>query len=157
MSVRHFLYICLLTCEGKFFSHHFPKVPGPEWMHNACLLNEWVKTVKIMNKDHPESCIQCQTKMGQIHSEDGGSLQQQILMGWGRPAALGEGISSTVHSPSSDTDALARWYLSIPGDLQRTGLRVLHRIPSIIAPCFQAIPRSHFPVLSVTAPSPLCA
>jgi len=74
-----------------------------------------------MNEDHPESCIWCRTKMGQIHSEDGGSLKQQILMGWGRPASLGKGISSTAYSPSSDTDALARRYLSSPGDLQRTG------------------------------------
>ena len=73
-----------------------------------------------MNEDH-QNCIWCRTKMGQIHSEDGGSLQQQILMGWRRPAALGEGVSSTAHSPSSDTDALARRYLSSPGDLQRTG------------------------------------
>ena len=42
------MYICLLRCEGKFYSPCLPKVPGTQWMHNACLFSERMKTEKTM-------------------------------------------------------------------------------------------------------------
>ena len=149
MWLSHFLYICLLRCEGKFYSHCLTKVPGTQWMHNVCLFNEWMKTVKIMNEDHPESCIQCQTKTGQTQSEDGGSQGQQILTGVGKTGCPGRGCLPALFTHPAQT--LRPW----PGDnwlAQGTSkgkasicLRALHRDPSIIAPCSQVIYVSHLP------------
>ena len=42
------MYICLLRCEGEFYSPCLPKVPGTQWTLNACLFNERKKTKKII-------------------------------------------------------------------------------------------------------------
>ena len=34
------MYICLLRCEGEFYSPCLPKVPVTQWMPKACLFNE---------------------------------------------------------------------------------------------------------------------
>ena len=40
MWVSHLMYICLLKCEGEFYSPCLPKVPDTQGMPNAYLLNE---------------------------------------------------------------------------------------------------------------------
>ena len=44
----HFMYICLLRCEGEFYSPCLPKLPDTEWTPNACLFNERMKTEKTV-------------------------------------------------------------------------------------------------------------
>ena len=64
VCVCQFFCIFLLRCEGEFYSYCLPKVPGTQWMPNACLFGEWMKTVKIMNEKHPEGCIWWGTNNG---------------------------------------------------------------------------------------------
>ena len=149
MCVSHFLCICLLRCAGKFYSHYLPKVPGTQWMHNACLLNEWMKTVKIMNEKHSQSCIWLGTNnwsatewrwrfSGAADSQNGG-----------REGLLWERVSpSTAPTTSSDPETVARKYMSSPQKLQRTGQLLSEGItqnPINYASCSQVTPGSHIP------------
>ena len=96
---------------------------------------------------------------GQTHSEDGGPLGQQILIGgdklpWERVFLI------TVHSPSSVTEALARWYLIAHGISKGQGnfcLRVSQRFLSITMLGIRPLLDPTFLILSITVPTPLCA
>ena len=87
--------------------------------------------------------------MGQSQSEDGDSLGQQILSG-GREGLLWERVSaSTAPTISSDTETLARKYMTSPQKLQRMGQLLSEGItqnPINYAPCLPVTPGSHLPV-----------
>ena len=73
------MYICLLRCEGKFYSPCLPKVPGIQWMHNACLFSERMKTEKTMR--NIERAVSAEEQItGLTQSEGGDSQAQQIFI-----------------------------------------------------------------------------
>ena len=149
MWVSHFLYICLLRCEGKFYSHCLPKVPGTQWIHNVSVLNEWMKTVKIMNENHPESCIWWGTNNGSTTEWRWRFTVAAESHNRGREGLLWERVSpSTAPTTSSDTETLARKYMTSPQKLQRTGQLLFEGItqnPIKYASCPQVSPGSHLP------------
>ena len=90
MCVSHFLCICLLRCEGKFYSQCLLKVPETQWMPKACLFSEWKNTEKtIRNTQRAVSCGEQIT--GQSKSEAGDSQGQQILIVVGERASSRRG------------------------------------------------------------------
>lgn len=111
-----------------------------------------------MNEEHPDTFIWCLTNN---KSEYGDSLRQQVLRVSGREtqAALGK-VAFLPPAPSSgsDTEALSQ---AMPELAQRATetqenfyLRVSHRFPSIIVPCFQATPESQLPDSFCHSPCP---
>ena len=149
VCVCHFLCICLLKCEGKFYSLCLPKVSGTQWMTNACLFSEWMKTVKIMNEKHPESCIWWGTNNGS-HTEWRRRLTRaEDSHSRGRKGLLWEMVSaSTAPTTRSDPETLTRKYMTSPQKLQRTGQLLSEGItqnPINYASCPQVTPGSHIP------------
>ena len=160
VCVCHFLHICLLRCEGKFYSHRVPKVPGTQWMHNACLWNERKKTVKIMNGDHPQRYIWCLTDNGSNKQWRWRFLRQQILIGVGETGCPGRGCLWAAPPPWAQT--LRPWPANtwLDTEPQRTGRFYLREnteshqlLPLVLKP----LPDPTFPILSVIAPASLCA
>ena len=72
------MYICLLRCEGEFYSPCLPKVPGTQWTPNAFLFNERMKTEKIRNLQKAVSDGGQIT--GHTQSEDSDSQGQQMFI-----------------------------------------------------------------------------
>ena len=136
MYVSHFLCSYLLRCESMFNSHCLPKVPGRQWMPKAYLFSEWMKTVKIMNEKHSESCILWRTIMGQSQSEDGDSWGQQILIVVGERGSSGRWCLPALFLQPAQT--LRPWpgntWLAHRNSKGRVSfcLRVSHRILSIM-------------------------
>ena len=159
MCVSHFLCICL-TCAGKFYSHYLPKVPGTQWMPKTYLFSEWMKTVKIMNEKHPDSCIWWGTNKGSIAEWRWKFARAPDSHSGGREGLLWEMVSaSTVSTTSSDPETLARKYMSSPQKLQRKGQHLSEGItqnPINYASCPQVTPGS-LSWFSVLAPAPWCA
>ena len=137
MWVSHFIYICLLRWEGEFYSHCLPKVPGIQWMHNACVLNEWMKTVKIMKEKHQRVVSGGEQIMGQPQSEDGDSWGQQILIVVGERGSSVRGcLPSLLLQPAQTlrTSPGNTWLAHGNSKGQVTFcLRVSHRTLSVIA------------------------
>lgn len=111
-----------------------------------------------MNEENPDTYIWCLTNN---KSEYGGSLRQQVLrvLVGGRPRLPWERLSScTAPSSGSDTEALSQAMPELAQRAtetqQRIYLRVSHRFPSIIAPCFQATPESQLPDSFCHSPCP---
>ena len=149
MCVSHSLFICLLRWEGEFYSHCLPKVPGTQWMPKACLFSEWMKTVWIINKKHPESYILWGTNNRSIaewrwrfaRATDSHSGRREGLL-WERVSA------STAPTTSSDPETLARKYMTSPQKLQKIGQLLSEGItqnPLNYASCPQVTPGSHLP------------
>ena len=118
-------------------------------MPNACLFGERMKTVKIINEEHPESCIWWETSnasatawswrfAGTVDSQNGG-----------REGLLWERVSpSTAPTTSSDPETLARKYMTSPQELQRTGQLLSEGFTQNLinyASCPQVTPGSHLP------------
>ena len=117
-----FLCICLLRCEGELYSYCLPKVPGIQWMHNACMLNEWMKIVKIMNEKHPESCIWWGANYWSTTGWRWRFTRAAHSHSAGREGLLWERVSPiTAPTTSSDPESLARKHITSPQKLQRTG------------------------------------
>ena len=149
MCVSHFLCICLLRCEGKFYSQCLLKVPETQWMPKACLFSEWMKTVNIMNEKHPESCIVSGTNNGSIAEWRWRFTRAADSHTGGREGLLLERMSaSTAPTTSSDPETLARKYMTSPQKLQRTGQLLSEGItqyPINYVSCPQVTPGSHLP------------
>ena len=117
------MYICLLRCEGEFYSPGLPKVPGTQWTPTACLFNKGMKTEKIIRNtqraiSHGEQITKWR---GHTQSEDrfAGAADSHSR---GREGLLWERVSpSTAPTTSSDPETLARKYMTSPQRLQRTG------------------------------------
>ena len=136
MCVSHFLCICLLRCEGEFYSHCLPKVPGTQWTPKACLFGEWMKTVRITNEKYSGSCIWCGTNNGSIAEWRWRFVRAVDSHSGGREGLRWERVSaSTSSTTSSDPQALARKYMTSPRHFKERVsfcLRVSHRILSIM-------------------------
>ena len=149
MCVSHSLCICLLRCEGKFYSRCLPKVPGTQWMSKACLFTEKMKTVKIMNEKHPESCIWLGTNNRSTTEWWWRFTRAADSHSGGREGLLLERVSaSTAPTTSSDAESLARKYMTSPQKLQRTGQLLSEGItqyPINYVSCPQVTPGSHLP------------
>ena len=147
--VCHFLCICLLGCEGEFYFHCLPKVPGTQWVPNACLFSEWMKNVKIMNEKHPESCIWLGTNNRSTTEWWWRFTRAADSHSGGREGLLLERVSaSTAPTTSSDPETLARKYMTSPQKLQRTGQLLSEGItqnPINYASCLQVTPGSYLP------------
>ena len=156
-----FLCIFLLRCEGEFYSHCLPKVPGTQWMHNACLFSEWMKTVKTMNEKHPESCIWWGTNNQPTTGWGWRFTGQEILIVVGESGSSGRGrLPALLLQPAR---TLRLW----PGNtwlVQETlkdrsafvwgyHTESYHLLPLVLRPLLDPI----FMILSVIAPTPLCA
>ena len=135
MCVCPFLCICLLRCEGKFYSPCLPKVPGTQWMHNACLFSERMKTEKTM-RNIQRAVSGGELIMGQSQSEDGDSQGQQILIAVGERGSSGRGCIPALLLQPAQT--LRTWpgntclaYRNSKGQVSFC-LRVSHRILSIM-------------------------
>ena len=73
------MYICLLRCEGEFYSPGLPKVPGTQWTPTACLFNKGMKTEKTMR--NIERAVSAEEQItGLTQSEGGDSQAQQIFI-----------------------------------------------------------------------------
>ena len=138
---------------GQSYFLCIPRVQLCLWMNE--LIHE------KMNEENPDTYIWCLTNNGSAHTVKM-EVPWSSRFSWGGGDRLPwERVSPALLTHPAQT--LMPW----PGDIwvaQGTSkgqvsicLRILHRISSIIAPCSQAVPRSHLPVLSVTAASPLCA
>ena len=149
MCVCHFLCICLLKCEGKFYSLCLPKVSGTQWMTNACLFSEWMKTVKIMNEKHPESCIWWGTNNGSTTEWRCRFTRTADSHNGGREGLLWERVfPSTARIITSYPESLARKYMTSPQKLQRTGQLLSEGItqnPVYYASFPPVTPGSHLP------------
>ena len=145
----HFFCICLLRCEGKFYSHCLPKVPGTQWMPNACLFGEWMKTVKIMNEKHPESCVWWGTNNGSTTEWRWRFMGTADSHNGGIEGLVCETVSpSTAPTSSSDPETLARKYMTSPQKFQRRGQFSSEGItqnPINYASCSQVTPGFHLP------------
>ena len=108
-----------------------------------------MKTVKIMNEKHPESCILWGTNNGSITEWRWRFTGSADSHSGGREGVLWEMVSaSTVSTTSSDPETLARKYMSSPQKLQRTGQHLSEGItqnPINYASCSQVTPGSHLP------------
>ena len=141
-----FLCICLLRCEGEFYSHCLPKVPGTQWMHNSCLFNKWMKTVKIM-RNIQRAVSSGEHIMGRTQSEDGESQGQQILIVGGERGSSGRGCLPALLLQPAQT--LRPWpgniWLAHGNSKGRVSFcwSISHRILSVIASCPQVTPGSH--------------
>ena len=140
-----FLCICLLRCEGEFYSHCLPKVRDTQWMPNVCLFNEWMKTEN--NEKHPESCIWWGTNIGSNTKWRWRFAGAADSHSGGRDRLLWQKVSlSTAPTTSSNPETLARKYMTSLQKLQghvSFFQSVSHRILSVIAPCPQVTPESH--------------
>ena len=141
------MYICLLRCEGQFYSPCLPKVPSTQWMPKARLSNERMKTEKtIRNLERAVSGGEQIT--GHTQSEDADSQGQQILI-VGREGLLWVRVSSsTSPTTSSDPETLTTKYMTSPQKLQRTGQHLsvgITQNPINYASCPQVTPGSHLP------------
>ena len=149
MCVCHFLCIYLLRCEGEFYSHCLPKVPGTQWMPNARVFSEWMKTVKIMNEKHPESCIWWGTNNRSTTEWTWRFAGAAESHSRGREGCLWDRVSpSTVPTTSSDPETLVRKYMTSPQHSQRTSQLLSEGItqnPINYTSCPQVAPGSHIP------------
>ena len=84
------MYIHLLRCEGEFYSPCLPKVPGTQWMPNASLFNERMKTEKII-RNIQGAVSDGEQITGLKQSEDGDSQGKQILIVGGERGSSGRG------------------------------------------------------------------
>ena len=128
------MYICLLRCEGEFYSPCLPKVPGTQWMPNACLFNKWMKTEKTRNIQRAVSCGEQIT--GHTQSEDGDSQRQQTLIVAGERSFSGRGCLSALLLQPAQTLKPWPWntwlaHRNSKGQVSFS-LRVSHRILSIM-------------------------
>ena len=159
MCVSHSLCICLLRCEGKFYSLCLPKVPGTQWMPNACLFSEWMKTVKIMNEKHPESCIWWGTNNGST-TEWRWRFTTADSHNGGREGLPWERVfPSTARIITTDPESSARKYMAIPETPKERSAFVWGYHAESYQLCLLSsglpwIPPSWF---SLIAPAPLCA
>ena len=114
------MYICLFRCEGKFILIRSLKCLAHSgctmlvcWMSNEhCENNEWrtIRELYLMSNKNRSNTQWRRKFPGAADSHRDG----EDWLPWERVSP------STAHSPSSDTEALARRYLSSPWNLQRT-------------------------------------
>ena len=135
MWMSHFMYICLLRCEGEFYSPCLPKVPGTQWTPNACLFNKWMKTEKII-RNLQRAVSDGEQITGLTQSEDGDSLGQQILILGGERGSSGRECLPALFLQPAQT--LRLWpgntwlaHKNSKGEVSFC-LRVSHRILSIM-------------------------
>ena len=147
MWVSHFMYICLLRCEGEFYSPCLPKVPGTQWTPNACLFNERKKTKKIIRNiqrdvsDGEQITDHTEWRWRFSGAADSHTRRRERLL-WERVSP------STVPTTSSNPETLARKYMTSPQKLQRTDHLLSEGItqnPISYASCPQVTPVSHLP------------
>ena len=129
------MYICLLRCEGEFYSPCLPKVPGTQWMPNACLFNEWMKTEKTI-RNIQRAVSGGEQITGRTQSEDGDLQGQQILRVGGERGSSGRGCLPALLLQPAQT--LRPWpgntwlaHRNSKGQVSFC-LRVSHRILSIM-------------------------
>lgn len=129
------MYICLLRCEGEYYSPCLPKGPGTQWMLNACLFNEWIKTWKTIR--NLQRAVSGGVQITGRTQSEGGDLQgQQILIIGGERGSYGRGCLQALLLQQAQTLRPWPWnkwlaHRNSKGQVSFC-LRVSHRILSIM-------------------------
>jgi len=129
------MYICLLRCEGEFYSPCLPKVPGTQWIPNVYLFNEWMKTEKTIRNIKRALCDGEQIT-GHTKSEYGDSQGQHILRVGGERGSSGKGCLPVLLLQPAQTlrPWLGNTWLALRNSEGQISFcwRVLHRILSVM-------------------------
>ena len=153
------MYICLLRCEGEFYSPCLPKVPGTQWMLSAYLFNEWMKTEKTI-RNIQRAVSDGEQITGLTQSEDGDSLGQQILILGGERGSSGRACLPALHLQPAQT--LRPWpgntWLAHRNSKGQVSFSLRYHTETyqlcLLSTGHSRIPPSWF---SIIAPVPLCA
>ena len=158
MWVSHFIYICLLRCEGEFYSPCLAKVPDTEWMPNVCLFSEWMKTEKTMK--NIQRAVSSGEQIWVTQSKDGDSPGQQILIAVGERGSSGRGCLPALLLQPVQT--LRPWsgntWLANGNPPKEVNfcLRVSHRTLSIMPPVLKSLLDPTFLILCYSPCPTVC-